>query len=1276
MNKQELQKKSYFGFHNHTAFSNARLLDAIMSPKTLIETAYRLGLKGVAITDHEILSAHVKAQKYLKEQQKLGRLTDFRLFFGNEIYLVDKETVQKAREENEKTRFFHFILIAKDKLGYDFLRKQSTKAWENNFWFRGLQRVPTYKDELKKMMEPYKDHVYASTACIGGEINQLSLKLFDECSEDDELNFEKIKTNKNFLKIKENLRYMKDVFGENNFYFELQPSPHKQQLIVNKMIIFYSKIFNIPYTITTDSHYATAADKPIHTTFLKSKNKDRDVEDFYATARLFGAKELSEYFNDEVLTNAFNLSYELASNIEDFDFYHQTIIPKSHIPEKYLNDTPLIKLRSVEMFVESLEKHGLNVKQYNYINKYLRATNSSDKYYIYLILNGLFNKVKNITDEHLSRIDIELEQIYEISNQIKQPMSAYFLAEIDFMKEMWKVSILGPARGSAACFYTNYLLGIVQVDALKYNLKWWRFLSKERVGDFPDIDLDAGSIHRKDVMQQLRNSYGANKIIKISTFSTIGDNAAIEAACRGLDIDTSISSNLKDLLQGDSVNDALFGNEKKNIKPNEQFCSIVNKYPMLKETIVGLLGIVTGVSEHASGMLCLNDSDEGWVKHNAMMTTTSGLPVTQLDAHDSEYCGGIKYDMLSISALSRIEFAMKALIENHEIKNQGSIKATYEKYFQPDSLNFTNDKIYELFSNNSIPELFQFSTKVGFGVLKKLKAKSFNQTASANSLMRLTVEDGEQPVDKYIRFRDNEGAWDKEMIDFGLSDEERKVLHSELDSEFGICVTQEELMSLAMNKKVGNYNLLEANKLRKAVAKKDHKLQDAQKKAFFEKGKSIGTSEKMLEYVWEYCFKIQFAYSFNGAHVVSYTLISFIEANICARYGIEYWVVGCLEYDSGVWNDDSKNNKVKFPQAVSKFIHHVKQPSINKSGVGFKVIDGKILFGLGVIGGIKNEDIELIENNRPYNNFDDINSKIFKVLDEKKSINLIKSGVFDEIIKDRQKLMMRYIASTIKERKSVSIVSVPNLGPIIPKKFELSLKLQTLKKMFVGKRKQKMTDAQSKVLSQHFGNSIITFNSSGAPELNQEVFEKLYDDNMVDFKKWLKTKDAIKAQKSYLAYEKYIKKCYGSIYQWELDVMGCFVTNSVIAPIKKDISIRFGIRNILDLENGSFKGKKYNIVGTIVDYKNNGTLSVIDDSLNIVFVRIGKNAYQSLNEKITKGKGKNKEIIKPSWIVRGNTLLFTGFRRDDEFCAYGIKNTGLIKFNSNGTKYKVERLDE
>ena len=169
-----MNKKSYASLHNHTSYSNLRLRDAIIKIPELIEQAHDFGLNALAITDHEALSAHVKAKKYFdSNREKLG---DMKLILGNEIYLVDRDEVNGLKEKNEKIRFNHFILLAKNRHGYEGLMKLSTKAWADSFFYRGMQRVPTYEDDLMEIMDEYRGDIIGSTACLGGVIPQLLLE--------------------------------------------------------------------------------------------------------------------------------------------------------------------------------------------------------------------------------------------------------------------------------------------------------------------------------------------------------------------------------------------------------------------------------------------------------------------------------------------------------------------------------------------------------------------------------------------------------------------------------------------------------------------------------------------------------------------------------------------------------------------------------------------------------------------------------------------------------------------------------------------------------------------------------------------------------------------------------------------------------------------------------------------------------------------------------------------------------------------------------------------
>lgn len=455
-----MNKNSYASLHAHTDYSNLRLRDAINRVEDLIDTSYDLGLNGVVITDHETLSAHVKArQHYLKNKEKFG---DFKVGFGNEIYLVDRFETQNLKEQNEKIIFNHFILIAKNKHGYDFLKKQTTHAWSNEFSYRGMSRVPTYYDWLEENMKEYKGDIIASSACLGGKLPHLIMEYHNNRNHD------------NYKKIIDWLGYMVNIFGIDNFYLEMQPSHYEEQNIVNGYIVKIAKALGLKYVITTDAHYLSLAQKEVHKIYLKSTNEDRDVDSFYDTTYLMSPDEVNEFFEDKDVTKAaFENTNDIVSSLEDISFEHSTLIPKSHIPE--FEQKPL-----------SEYNNEVDWDKYPFIETFISSKYDDDRYYIKLIMDGMINHEQEFNDENLSRINTELDVVKAISENFGMPMSSYFLVDKEFVDIMWEVSLVGVARGSASCFYTNYLIDIVQINPLKYDLPYWRFLNKERLDNMPD----------------------------------------------------------------------------------------------------------------------------------------------------------------------------------------------------------------------------------------------------------------------------------------------------------------------------------------------------------------------------------------------------------------------------------------------------------------------------------------------------------------------------------------------------------------------------------------------------------------------------------------------------------------------------------------------------------------------------------------------------------------------------------------------------------------------
>ena len=270
--------RNYFGVHNHTDRSNIRLLDCINRPKALIDKAIELGLSGIAITDHECLSAHMEVNQYAKKIKE--KHPDFVIALGNEVYLVDK------RENGIK--YYHFILTAKDAIGHKALRELSSIAWYNSYVDRGMERVPITKEELSKIMSKYKGHVVASTACMGGELSTAAYNMV--CAE----TVNDMASAKVFYdQICDFITFCRDIFG-NDFYIECAPSTAADQKRVNRKLYKIAKAFNVPMVIGTDAHYLTKEDRQIHKAYLNSKGGEREVDSFYEFSRLMDYDEAAD----------------------------------------------------------------------------------------------------------------------------------------------------------------------------------------------------------------------------------------------------------------------------------------------------------------------------------------------------------------------------------------------------------------------------------------------------------------------------------------------------------------------------------------------------------------------------------------------------------------------------------------------------------------------------------------------------------------------------------------------------------------------------------------------------------------------------------------------------------------------------------------------------------------------------------------------------------------------------------------------------------------------
>ena len=447
-----------FDNHSHSMFSNFRLIDSINRPKDMILKAHELGMKGIALTDHETVAGHVEWLKSEKELKAAGKIPeDFKCACGNEIYLVD--------DRNNIERYWHYILIAKDTVGHRALRELSSIAWYNGFSSRGLYRVPTEKKELEQIVHKYPNSLIATTGCLGGELPHFVAELVKAEKKGDELDVYGWK-----MKIDNFIRWNLNLFGE-DFYIEIAAASSKDQIKFNKRVVSIAAAYNIKIVIGSDAHYLTSKERPVHKAYLNSKDGEREVDDFYTYSHMMDNIEAFEYlkdsdFTEEDFKNFCDNSMEIYNKIGTYDIFRKPIIPRVDVVPKDCPVTP-----------DWIWKDKCPV-----LTELIQSDNVQEKYWVTECLLSMIDKGLFGKENYMIALETEARVIKVVGEKLGNCLYEYFNTFQHMINLFWDCgSIVGPGRGSAVCFLSNYLLGITQLDPLKWNLRFWRFLNEERV---------------------------------------------------------------------------------------------------------------------------------------------------------------------------------------------------------------------------------------------------------------------------------------------------------------------------------------------------------------------------------------------------------------------------------------------------------------------------------------------------------------------------------------------------------------------------------------------------------------------------------------------------------------------------------------------------------------------------------------------------------------------------------------------------------------------------
>ena len=621
-----------------------------------------------------------------------------------------------------------------------------------------------------------------------------------------------------------------------------------------------------------------------------------------------------------------------------------------------------------------------------------------------------------------------------------------------------------------------------------------------------DIDTDLPSHKRELVFSKVKeylNTVGSD-IVRVGTFTTESSKKAMQTACRGLGISSDIGiflSSLIPVVRGKvrSLTKTYYGDLDEGLEPITEFKNQVDKYEGLFETALGIEDLISGRGSHPCGVVISKDL----VDSTAIMKAPSGDSVTQYDLGDCEASGLIKYDFLNTKGCAMIQVCMEMLVEYGHMEWQGSLRATYDKYLHPEVLDMNDKRLFDNLNNGKLLKAFQYETPMGAKAIATIHPTSLAEVAVANSLMRLMSEDGEQPMAKYARYKANPNAWDKDMIDFGLTDEERQIMHDILDIEGGVCSSQELMMKMSMDKRISGFDTVLANKLRKVVAKKKIKQIGEVKELLYNSGRALGTSETMLDYVWDVQVATQLGYSFSVLHTIGYSTILMQELHLITNYPPIYWNTAVLQIESGAIeqakddeDDEEESNgreKTTNYEVIGSAIAMLQNegvkiavPDINTASTEFIPNEetNSIIYGLKSISSMNNTTTELIMENRPYASLEDFYNRMCltkrevpmkkdpsktqmkALVTNSQMMKLLQSGAFDALEnKPREQIIEDYLRLVSNPLTKLTKAHIDDLVErnLIGEEYDDALKYHDFREYLKGGARRQDQQVKSKV---------------------------------------------------------------------------------------------------------------------------------------------------------------------------------------------------------------------
>lgn len=972
--------------HVHSQYS---LLDGQASIQRLVDKAHADGMRGIALTDHGAMYGIKEFLNYVNKKnapvkgeiakiaEEIKKLEAEASNAGQDLNIANEiQRLKEKRIETEKKLFkpivgcecylarrsrflqsdkidgsgWHLVVLAKNLQGYKNLIKLVSKSWTEGFYYR--PRID------KEILEQYSEGLIVSSACLGGEISRKV--------DSDQIN-----------EAEEAVQWYKNIFGD-DYYLELQrhktnrpdadQTTYPKQERVNKELIRIAQKYNVKIIATNDVHFVNEEDADAHDRLIcLSTGKDFDDPDRMKYTKqewLKTTEEMNRIFADipEALTN----TLEVAEKVEFYSIDNAPLMPFYPIDPSFGTEESYKKLYPKEKLIEEFgEKTFYRLGDYD---KVIRVKLEAD-YLAHLTEIGAKKRYgDNLTDEIKERLQFELDTIKNMG------FPGYFLIVQDFIAAARAMDVaVGPGRGSAAGSAVAYCLGITDIDPLKYDLLFERFLNPDRIS-MPDIDIDFDDEGRGKVLRWVTEKYGSEKVAHIITYGTMATKSSIKDVARVHKLPLSESNRLAKLIP-DRIPNVKKINLKVAIDNVPELKEAANSNdPLVKDTLkyaMMLEGNVRNTGVHACGVIIGQSdiSDVVPISTAEDKETKEKMLVTQFEGSVIEETGLIKMDFLGLKTLSIIKDALTNIELNRGIK------------IDIDTIDMNDEATYRLYCNGQTTGTFQFESAGMQKYLKELQPSRFEDLIAMNALYR------PGPMDYIPSFIARKHG--RQEITYDLP-----IMEKYLSETYGITVYQEQVMLLS--RLLADFTRGQSDELRKAMGKKLIDKMNALKEKFVAGGKKNGYDEKILNKIWADWEKFA-SYAFNKSHATCYSWVAYQTAWLKANYPSEYMAAVLSN------NLNNITEITKFMDECKAMGMNVLSPDINESFLKFSVNKaGDIRFGLAAIKsvgqGAVSDIIEERTKNGPFKDIFDFVERVNLSSCNKKNIEaLALSGAFDSL---------------------------------------------------------------------------------------------------------------------------------------------------------------------------------------------------------------------------------------------------------------------------------------